>query len=104
MHHVGALGHGNDLVDELGGIGDADGVADVEMLGRGVGVLVGGVGVGGSKGTYRHCFLGRGGGWCRFGALEVSWSLYVSVSSSWALDNLFMQGRAVIVHIMARFQ
>lgn len=42
MHHVGALGHGDDLVDELGGIGDADGVADVELLGRGVGVLVGG--------------------------------------------------------------
>lgn len=41
MHHVGALGHGDDLVDEFGGVGDADGVADVELLGGcelGVGV------------------------------------------------------------------
>lgn len=49
MHHVGALGHGDDLVDEFGGVGDADGVADVELLGDGLGCDLG-VGVGGWKG------------------------------------------------------
>jgi len=31
-HHVGAVGHGDNLVDELGGSGDADYVPFVELL------------------------------------------------------------------------
>lgn len=75
MHHVGALGHGDDLVDELGGIGDADGVADVELLGRGVGVLVGGWGSGVARGrTVIASWAGGGGvvlGLSRFRGLST---------------------------------
>lgn len=79
MHHVGALGHGDDLVDELRGIGDADGVADVELLGRGVGVLVVGWESGVARG--RTVIASWAGGRVRGGGVVLGLSRFCGLST-----------------------